>query len=131
MNGIRVNERHLEAEEALARLFVDQVGAGAGELGQRDLHVAYLVRDVVHARAPLRQEPADGRVLAEGLQQLHPPLADAQRGGPDALALDRGPMLDLRTEQALVGLDGPVEVFDRDPEMVDSPRLHAGDAIRA
>jgi hypothetical protein len=39
-------------------------------------------------------------------------------------------VLDPRTEQPLVGLERRLEVLDRDPEMVDTPRLHASDAIR-
>jgi hypothetical protein len=38
-------------------------------------------------------------------------------------------VLDLRTEQPLVGREGRVEVLDRDHKMVDPPRLHASDAI--
>jgi hypothetical protein len=38
-------------------------------------------------------------------------------------------MLHLGAEEPAVGLDGLVEILDRDAEMMDPSRLHAGDAI--
>jgi hypothetical protein len=38
-------------------------------------------------------------------------------------------MLEPRAEEAFVGRERAVEILDGDAEVVNSPRLHAGDAI--
>ena len=130
MDGIRVNERDLEAEQARTRAFVDQVRTCARKLGQRRLEIGDLVGNVMHPRPSLRQEAADGGVLPERLEQLDAALADTDRRRADALVLDRGAVLDLRAEQPLVRRESLIEVLDRNAQMVDPPRLHASDAIR-
>jgi hypothetical protein len=115
MDGIRVDERDLEAEQTGARVFVDQVRTRACKLGQRGIEIAHLVGNVVHARPSLREEAADRRVLAERLEQLDATLADADRRRADALILHRRAVLDLCAEQPLVGRESRVEVLDRDP----------------
>ena len=129
MDGIRVDERHLEAEEARTRAFVDQVRACACQFGKRFLEIGDLVGDVMHTRPSLRQEAADGGVLPERLEQLDTALADTDRRCPDSLISYGRAVLDLRAEQPLVGHEGRIEVLDRDPQMVDPPRVHASDAI--
>ena len=59
------------------------------------VEVGDLERDVVQARAALREERAHRRVGAERPQQLEARAAHAQRGGLDALLLDDLPVLDL------------------------------------
>ena len=130
MDGIRVDERDLEAEETRSRALVDQICAHAGKFGQRDIEVAHLVGHVVHPRPSLREEAADGRVLAEWLEELDATLADTDRRRTNSLILHRRAMLDPRAEQPLVRGEDRVEVLDRDSQMVDPPRLHASDAIR-
>lgn len=128
MDGIRMDERDLEPEQARARRLVDQVGAGIGELRERRTEVAHLVRHVVHAGPALRQEPADRRVLGERLEQLDAAAADAERRRPDALVPHRRPVLDLRAEEPLVRAQGLVEVDDRNAQVMNAPRLHPGEA---
>jgi hypothetical protein len=60
-----MHERDLEAEHAVPRAFVDQLDALLGKVSERGLDVSDLVGDVMHAFAALREEPADGRVVAE------------------------------------------------------------------
>ncbi len=115
MDGIRVDERDLETEQPRARAFVNQVRTRASKLGQRDIEIAYLVGNVVHTRPALREEAADRRILAERLEQLDATLADADQRRADALILHRRAVLDLCTEQPLVGRESRVEVLDRDP----------------
>ena len=124
-----MDERDLEAEETCARPLVDQIGAGPRELDQGRVEVAHLVRNVVHPWTALRQEPADRRVLAERLEQLHPPGADAERSSSDALVLHRRDVLDLCTEQTLIRRERCIEIFDHDTQMVDPPCRHSGDSI--
>jgi hypothetical protein len=69
----------------------------------------------MHPRASLREEAADGSVLPEWLEQLDTALADSDRRRPDSLISYRRAVLDLRTEQPLVGHEGRIEVLDRDP----------------
>ena len=126
-----MDEGDLEAEEALSGLGVDQLGACGGEPVELGLHVVDLVRDVVHTRPALGEKPADGCLVAERREQLDAPLADEHGGGFDTLVRDVGPMLDLGAEQALVRLDGRVEVVNGDAEMVDAAGPHGSDAIEA
>src|SRR5438874_5927203 len=99
VHGVGMDESNLEPEQTLARSFVDQVRSRAGELGERRRQVAHVESDVVHARAALREEPADGSVGAEGLEQLDATVADAQRHRTDTLLLDRRAVLDLGAEK--------------------------------
>ena len=115
MNGIGVDERDLEAEQTRAWAFVDQVRARTRKLGQRRFQIAHLVGNVVHSRPALREEAADGRILAKRLEQLDATVADADRRGTHTLILHRRAMLDARAEQPLVGRESRVEVLDRDP----------------
>ena len=115
MDGIGVDERDLETEETGAGAFVDQICTRGRQLRQRYIEVGHLVRDVVHSRSSLLEEAADGRVLAERLEQLDTTFADSDRCGTDTLTFDCRAMLDPRAEQTLVGRESRVEVLDRNP----------------
>jgi len=130
VDGIGVDERDFEAKKTGPRAFVDEIYARARELRQRSFEIAHLVGDMVHPRPPAREEAADGRVLAERLEQLDTAPADANRRGAHTLILHRRAMFDARVEQPLIGRESRVEVLDRNSKMVDTPRLHASDAIR-
>jgi hypothetical protein len=124
VHRVRVDERDLETEEAGARPVVDQLRAGVGQLRERCVEIADLVRDVVHPRSAARKKAADRGVVAEGLEELDAAGADLQRGRPDSLLLDRGAMLDLGAEQTAVRRHSGVEIVDGDTEMVDPLRRH-------
>ncbi len=126
-----MHEGHLEPEQARTRPFVDQLGARARKLGQRGLEIAHLVRNVMHARAALREEAADRCVFSECLEQLDPAVADSQRRGAHTLIVNCRLVLDLGAEEAFVGLEGGIEIFDRHSEMMNAARLHAGDATQS
>lgn len=121
-----MDERDLEAEHAAARLRVDQLGAGAGEMLELRVDVGDLVGDVMHARAALGEEAADGSVLPERAEQLHAALSDADRGGLDTLLVDTRAVLERRPEEPLVRLERAVEVVHGDSDMVNRTwRFHA------
>src|SRR5512133_1766629 len=128
VNGVGVQEGDLEAEEAAARLLVDELDALRRQLVDRGTHVVDLVGDVVHARPAVGQELADRSLLAERGQELDASLADLERRGLDALVGDGLAVLEARAEQLLVRRHRLVEILDGDPEVVDPARLHAGDA---
>ena len=121
---VGMDERDLEAEGAAARRLVDQLGAVAGEPLELRADVVDLERDVVHPRPALGEELPDRRLRAERPEQLDAAAADAHRHGLDALVGDRLALLELGAEEALVALDGLVEVGDRDAEVVDAGRGH-------
>ena len=123
-----MDERDLEAEEAFARLRVDQVGARIRKLGDRRAQVPDLVRDVVHTGPALGEEAADGRVLREWLEQFDATVTDPQRSRSDALILHRRAVLDLGAEQARVRPKRLVEIDDRNAKMMDPPRFHRREA---
>src|SRR6266511_261379 len=124
MDRIRMDEGDLHPVQAGLRLRVDQLRALGVELGQRTGEIGDVVRDVVHAGASLRQELPHRRFVSQRGEQLDPALSDEHGGGLDSLSLHRLPLLEAGPEQALVGLDGLVQVLDRNAEMVDSARLH-------
>jgi hypothetical protein len=126
MDGIRMHERDLEAEHALPRRLVDQLGTGIREMRERGADVVDLVRDVVHPGAALREEAADRGVGAERAQELEPALADPDRRGLHALLLDPRAMLEPGAEEAFVGVERAVEILDRETDMVHrAGRVHA------
>ena len=124
MDGVGMDECDLEAEEALARLGVDQLGARVREPAELGADVLDLVGDVVHAGTALREDAADGRVRDERREQLDPAGADEDGRRLDALVLDAGPVLELGAEEALVGRERLVQVVDGDAEMVDAAGDH-------
>lgn len=119
-----MDEGDFEAEEPRSRLRIDQICTGTRELGQRRTEVAYLVRDVMHAGAALRQEPAHRRVLAERLEELDPSRPDAKRRCTNTLILNRRTVFHLGAEETLVRRERRIEILDRDTQMVDPPRRH-------
>src|SRR5262245_38576029 len=124
VDGVGMDERDLLAEEAPPRPLVDQLGTLGGELVECGADVVDLERDVVHPGTALREELADGRVLAERGQQLDAVGADPQRRRFHALLLDGLAVLELGAEEPLVGRERLVEVVDRNTEVVDAVRLH-------
>src|SRR5262249_59940182 len=87
--------------------------------------VVDLVRDVVHSGPTPRKEASDGRVAVESPEKLEPALADADRSRLDTLLLDARALLESGAEEALVRLDGTVEVLDGESYMMDAEgRLH-------
>ena len=131
MNRIWMHERNLEAEHPPPRRDVDQLRAGARKIRERSVDVLDLVRDVMHPRAALRQEPPDRGVLAERGEKLHAAVADAHRGRFDALVVHPFAVLERAAEEPLVRRDRLVEVGHGDADVVDSPCLHQGDGSLA
>ena len=119
-----MDEGDLEPEHAASGRLVDQLGAGVGEVRKGGADVRYLVRDVMHPRAALREEAADGRVLVERAEQLEPALSDTDERGLDALLLHARAVLDPGTEEALVGVERTVEILDCKPDVMDRARRH-------
>src|SRR5579871_115325 len=117
---LRVDERHLESEEAVTRLLVDQPGAVGAQPGELGSHVVDLECDVVHARAAAFEEAADGRVGPERGEQLDAIGAHAQRGGLDTLVGNGLAMLERRAEERRPVLDGGIEVVDGHAEVMDA-----------
>ena len=126
-----MHERDLETEHPAPWRRVDQLGAARRELGERRADVVHLVGDVVNPRATLREEAADGRVVAERCEQLDAAVADPYRRGFDPLLLDTLTMLEPTAEESLVRRDGGVQIRNRDADVVNGPCLHRRDATAA
>ncbi len=122
-----MHEGDLEAEQAVPRLGVDQLGTLLGEICECGPHVRHLVGDVVHPRAALREEPPDGRVFGERSEQLDAARAEANGRRLDALLLHALTMLEPTAEQALVRRDRLVEIRDSDPDVMNASCFHAVD----
>ena len=121
MDGIGVDEGDLEAEHPPPRGRVDQLGARFGQMSEGRADVVDLVRDVVHPRATLREEPSDWCVLVQRAEKLEPALPHADGRGLDTLLLDAGAVLETGAEEALVGVERAVEVLDRETHVMDRP----------
>ena len=125
VNGVGMDERDLEPEEPARAA----PGRSAPRPAPRAREARRRRRRPRRRRGacpgPLREESADGRVLAERGEQLDPSGADEHCGGLDALIGHRGAMLQLGAEEPRVGRDRLVEVRDGDAEMVDAARGHA------
>jgi hypothetical protein len=130
MNGIRMHERDLQPEEALAGLLVDEISTGSDELGERGVEVIHLVRNVVHTGAALGEKASDRCVLAERFEQFEAVLTDPKRGCPDTLVADGGLVLDFGSKKPLIGCKGRVEIFDGNSQVMNPPRPHRTDATR-
>jgi hypothetical protein len=120
-----MDEGDLEAEHAVPRCLVDQLGARVRKMRKGRADVVDLVRDVVHPWPTLREEAADRRVLAECAQQLEAAGPDADGRRLDALLLHARAMLEPRAEEALVAVERAVEILDRETHVMDrARRLH-------
>lgn len=128
MDGIRMNERDLEPEQARPGNPVDELHARRLQLVQRREQVGRLERDVVHPGPASGEEAADGRVVAGRRHELDPALAHEHGRSLDALLVKWLPMLEPRVEEALVRGDGLVEICHREAEMMDA--THPRDATR-
>jgi hypothetical protein len=123
-----MQEGDLEAEEPAPRPLVDQLRAGSGEPLKLRTDVVDLECNVVHAGPAFRDELPDRCLGSERGQQLDAADPNLHRGCLDALVGHRVPVLEHRSEQALVRLDRLVEIVDRHAEVVNVPHRHAGDA---
>ena len=107
-----MDERDLEAEQALARRLVDEIGARNLEFCERRTHIAHLVRDMVHPRPAPGEEPPDGSVVAGRLEQLDTAGPDPNRGRAHTLSVHGGLMLHLGAKQPRVRGERLVQVVD-------------------
>ncbi len=114
-----MNERDLEAEEAVPRPLVDQFGAFFSETCQLVTDVVDLERNVMHPRAALGEELSYGRLGPERRQQFDAPIADKHRGSLDPLVGDRFSVLELCAEEPLVGGDRLIEIFHGNAQVMD------------
>jgi hypothetical protein len=131
MDGLRVHERHFEAEHPLSRLVVDQLGATGCKLCDRRADVVDLIRDVMHPWPAFGEKLPDRRIVAQRGEQLDPVSTDADRRGLDALVVHPRAMLQAAAEQALVRAHRFVEICDGNADVMDSSCLHASDATAA
>ena len=109
-----------QAEEPLPRLLVDQLRTCSRELAEGRAHVGDLVRDMVHPRPALLEEPANRRVVAEGGEELDAPGPHHHGSGLDALVLHPVPVLELTAEEPCVRRDRLIEVMHGDAEVMDA-----------
>jgi hypothetical protein len=115
-----VQERDAGAADADPRRLVDQAQARLLQRRQRGVDVGHLVGDVVDAGALLGQELADGRVRAEGREELDVVLADVEEHRLDALLGHVLAVDELHVVRLLVEGDRGVEVLDGDAHVVDA-----------
>lgn len=124
-----MHESDLDAEDARARLGVDQLGTLTGKLCDRGVDVVDRVGDVMHTGPVAGEKLADRRVRVERRNQLDTPVAHQHRGRFEAPLLRPDAVLEPAAEEALVGLHRLVEIRNSDADVVDSACLHTSDAM--
>lgn len=124
VGGVGMDECDLETEETRTRDLVDELRAGGDELGERNRDILDLVGDMVHAGPAPGEETADRSVLPGRRQQLDARVADQHRGGLDSHVKDDRAVLELRREEAPVGLERLVQVRYGEAEVVDPAGAH-------
>jgi hypothetical protein len=125
---VRVEECDLPPEDAAPRPLVDELGPGRRKAGEFRANVVDLEREVVHALPAPGKELADRGLRAPRRHQLDAALTEAEERDVSPLIIEGLAELDLRTEEALVGLDRLLEILDRDPDVVETANGHPGDA---
>jgi hypothetical protein len=111
-----MQERDSVPARSGARSAVDERNAGGVEAGELALEVVGAIRDVVQSRAAALQEPSDGRVGPERLDQLDAPHeGDANALGVEDLGWGTGSITDEfeGTATRLDGVDGDAHVVER------------------
>jgi hypothetical protein len=122
-----MDEGDLEPEQAATRADVDELGSLRGKPLELLADVVDLEGDVMHPRTALGEELPHRCVRTERGEQLHTPVADAERCGLDSLIGHELAVLELGAEKPLIGRNRSVEIIDRDAEVVNPPK-HEGDA---
>ena len=125
---MRVEERDLPPEDAAPRPLVDELCPRRCEAGELGADVVDLEREVVHALPSPGEELADRGLRTPRGHQLDAAVAETEEGDVGALIIEGLAKLDLRAEEAPVGLDRLLEVLDRDPDVVETANRHPGDA---
>jgi hypothetical protein len=127
---VRVEKRDLAPEEPSTWPLVDELCPRSREAGKLGADVGDLEGEVVHACAPLGDELPDGGFRAVRREQLDASVSDAEERNVGPLVGDCLAMLDLRSEEAPVRLDGLFEVLDGDADVMEAVYRHPGDATR-
>jgi hypothetical protein len=114
-----MRERDAAAADALPRLGVDQLDPLLLQVGQRGVDVRDGVRYVVKPRSLLREELADGGVVAQRAEQLDMAVAHVEQHRLDALRFHGLAVHERHPERILVERDRGVEILHRDADVVD------------
>lgn len=119
-----MKERDAVAAQAAPRGLVDEVDAGGAKLVERVSHVRNLEGDVMDSLPASLEEPPDGVVGVERLDELDVPPADAEGRRLDALVGENLP--DLQGHPELLGVEGErsVDVADDVGHVVDLLEAH-------
>jgi hypothetical protein len=114
-----VDERHLAAVRARARLVVDQFDASRLKLGQQTGQVFNLEADVVYARPAILQELLNRPLLPERLEQLETALTNGQESRHYSIRRHVLNALDVQSKSFREEPQGLWNAFDRESDVVD------------
>jgi hypothetical protein len=113
-----MDESDLKTEHAAPWRVVDQLGTSLGKVRESCADVGDLVRDVMHSGASLGQEASHRRVPVERPKQLEPALADPNGCRFDPLLLDPRAVLEPGAKEALVRVEGTVQILYCESDVV-------------
>jgi hypothetical protein len=114
-----VQESDVESFGALARRFVDQLHALAGQLVEISLQTRGGNRQMLDAFTLLLDEFADRAFRIGRFEQFNLGLPDLEKSGAHFLFLDFFDRVTLQTQLVFPEFDGFVEVFDSDADVFD------------
>ena len=124
---MRVEKCDLAPEEPSTRTLIDELRPRGREAGKLGADIVDLEGEVMHAGAPFGEELPDGGVRTVRREQLDAAVSDAEERDVGPLVGNRLAMLDLRSEESAVRLDGLLEVVDGDADVMEAVYRHAGD----
>lgn len=119
-----MQERHQVSAEADPGGAVDQLNAFGGERIQRSGEIGHRVGNMMKPRATPFQKPGDAAGCIRRLDQLHPAIANCERGGLDVLVVQYFPDNWLRADRTTVLRNGRVEVGNNDANVMNALQVH-------
>ena len=114
-----MDEGHERSVCALPRDLVDQANASLLQACQGGADVGDAQREMVDARATLRDVFRDGRIVRGALEEFNRRLPHGNEVRTHALRGDFLGRLDLQPECVAIELQGGADIADRDADVID------------
>ena len=118
MRGLRMNESY-ETVDAPTGSLVNQADSAGAQILQGLRYVGHGEADVVRTFAPPRQEAGSSALFVSRRQEFDRSVVCVEEGDLDAVSGRVEPLPEAEAEDAAIGCEGIVEIFDDDADVVD------------